>query len=528
MSDDPAEHGDRETTVLFPTVSTALRASAPNPQVVVPRLVQLEGEGPGRRYLLRSPASIGRDAESTVCIQDPMASRHHAILRRLDPRGSEWEIEDLASRNGTFLNDARILRHTLRFGDRIRIGQTVLLFTFVDPLEEALVHRKNLDTIGRVGASIAHDMNNLLGGILINVDFLLGALGSSAPELATALEEIRAGARLGKEITSRILRLAGADSDSAQLDLGAIVRGAMHAAKPALGAAVRVEQELAPDVHVRGRRSQLEQLVTNLLVNASDAMPRGGRVVVRLSHRPSSGLAASVVAGELAELVVEDEGEGIDPAIERQIYDPFFTTRGASGHVGLGLTIARDVATEHGGTLEHQRRSPRGTRFRLVLPALTAGKRVEARTPIGGAPRSAELRRPEAGAARTSSPGDVRVLVVDDEPLVRRGLERLLRSFGYRVTVAGGGDEGLELFHASLAGRSYDVVLLDLDMPDRDGLSVLRAMRAEAPHVVVIFLTGYATEARQRELVDAGAKLVVAKPCDAATLRRAIERVLEA
>ncbi len=260
------------------------------------RLVVLQGSQPGRKYPLDGHSSIGRASSCTVQLDDALVSREHALLERT--ADGTWVLVDLGSRNGCRLNGRRAGRDPIRFGDRVQIGDTVLLFSHVDPLEERILHRQKLEAIGRLGAGISHDINNVLGGILMNADFIL-ALGDaklSDPEVREALVDLRASAVLGADLTRRILSVARRGSgEHGQVDLSALVEEALGLARRSFDQSIRIEREIAPGIHVRGDRAQLHQLVMNLALNARDAMSAGGALMVRLAYAESTEVDSEMV-----------------------------------------------------------------------------------------------------------------------------------------------------------------------------------------------------------------------------------------
>jgi two-component system cell cycle sensor histidine kinase/response regulator CckA len=511
------EEDKRETgNLLSVTTSGLVPAPAAAPASVKARLVILRGAQAGRRYPLDEHSSIGRGSSCTVQIEDAMASRKHALLRRKDGDGASWELVDLGSRNGTLLNGRPASHDAIRFGDHIQIGETVFLFSHVDPLEERILHRQKLEAIGRLGAGIAHDINNVLGGILMNVDYVLG-LGDrslSDAEVRECLADLRAASLLGADLTRRILSVARRGAvEHVQIDLSSLVNDTVEIARRSFDRSVKIDRAVVPQVHVRGDRAHLQQMLMNLLFNARDAMPNGGTLMVSLGYaRPSEIEPEAVaVAGHHARLVVSDTGVGMDTATRQRIYEPFFTTKSAEQGSGLGLATVMDVVTSHGGTIECESRPNVGTAFRVVLPALMATARRERRTPAS---------MPRADTSIRSA----RVLVVDDEPLSRRSICRLLMREGHTTDAAADGREALTIFDTK--SDSIDIVLMDLDMPELDGHATLLEMKKRKPDTRVVFLTGFVTDARKRELYEAGALSVLHKPCDSITLREALSMAL--
>ncbi|MFO0682201.1 MAG: response regulator [Sandaracinus sp.] len=476
------------------------------------RLVVLSGPHPGRRYPLDEVSTLGREPGSTVPLEDGVASRRHARLARL-PDGN-WEITDLGSRNGTVVNGKRVRREPIRFGDRIQIGQTVYLFSHVDPLEERILHRQKLEAIGRLGAGIAHDINNILGGILMNAEFL-SSLDGTRPlkddEVVESLRDLRAAAALGADLTRRILVLARRGSgEHQQIDLSQLVLEAISLARRTFARAIRVEEDVAPAIHVRGDRTHLHQMMMNLLLNARDALPEGGTITVSLQPATQADVSTGdvAVAGKHVAIVVADNGVGMDAATKARVFEPFFTTKSSDGGSGLGLSTVLDVMTAHGGTVLCESEPGQGTKFRAVLPALVAIAREESKTPL------ATLRMPQ------TKPEKYTILVVDDEPLSRRSIARLMTREGHEVLTAADGKEAVAFFRPG--GPQIDLVLMDLDMPELDGQGAQREMARTHPQVPVVILTGFVEDSRRQELIDAGVQSVLVKPCSTEMLRGAI------
>jgi two-component system cell cycle sensor histidine kinase/response regulator CckA len=510
-------------------------------------LIVLEGGQVGRRYVVEDSVTIGRIESVSIQIDDPMASRRHSLIRS---DGKEWRIVDLGSQNGTWVNAHRVEDQPLHFGDRIQVGETLFLFSHRDPLEERVRHRQKLETLGRLGAGVAHDINNLLGSILANADMVAliaretgVAAGVSAgvsagagagvetvdpgaaerarslAEMSECLEDIRTAAHRGADLTKRILDQARhGSSEDTTVDLSGVVHESVVLVRRTFDSSIQIEEHVVPGVMVRGNRSSLHQVVMNLLVNARDALPAGGHVEVRLGPAdPATVMSAEVggevgFAGQHALLEVRDSGTGIPEAIQSRIFEPFFSTKPADRGSGLGLATVAEIVAEHGGRVSFDTKAERGTLFRVVLPALnTRNEKPPMLTPHIGitvpTPRKAV---------------DGMILVVDDDPLVRRSLVRVLTRDGHKVADAESGRAALDLY-GSLAGE-IRLVLLDLDMPELDGEATFAELRRLDPAVRVLFLTGLCDETRRDALLGAGACGLLTKPCDSDVLRRVVRQ----
>lgn len=501
-------HDIVEPTATLP-LSTTMAPVEPTGDLVA-RLVVLEGAQPGRHWSLGASSLVGRGTGADVTLEDSLVSREHVTISR-DEAG--WMVRDLGSRNGTFVNGRKVDVERLRYGDRIAVGQTVLLLAHVDPMHERLLERQKIEALGRLGAGIAHDLNNYFGAILGALEYLDGVprerpLGDA--EVVECMDDVRAATRRGAELTKRLLSFArrGGDEHTA-VDIGQLCAEAVELARRTFDRSVRLEVSMAPGLTVRGDRGRLHQVLMNILVNARDAMPHGGTVRVRGEAVPPN---VGEIAGPRVRLDIEDTGTGMDAATRARLFEPFYTTKGPEKGTGLGMAIVLDVVTSHGGTIECDSTPGGGTTFRIVLPAASQpGLRREARTPH------------EAPLPRESPEGVV--LVVDDEPMVRRTVRRLLERTGLRVIEAADGARALEA--VSQHGEEISVVLMDLDMPELDGEAATRALRQVAPRLPIVILSGLCDDPRRRRLQEAGAREVLQKPCDALTLRRAVHSALE-
>jgi len=488
-------------------------------------LIVLEGQQVGRRYVVEDVASIGRVEGVHIQIDDAMSSRRHAMVR-FD--GGSWRAVDLGSRNGTWVNGKRIEEQVIQYGDRLQVGETLFLFSHRDPLEERVRQRQKLEMLGRLGAGVAHDINNLLGSILANADMLgayasEGTIGSASGERQREVEEcladIRTAAKRGAELTRRILDQAKYTSSAdSTIDFSQVVKEALTLVRRTFDGSIRIEDQIAGGVLVRGNRGSLHQVVMNLLVNARDAQPRGGRITVRLGpaatsvvEHPDIGGDEIGFAGQHALLEVEDAGPGIPEEIRPRVFEPFFTTKASDRGSGLGLATVAEVVGEHGGRVTFETELGRGTCFRVLLPSLTTrSERLPQRTPHIGLTVPPRARAEHAGV----------VLVVDDDPLIRRGVARILSRDGLRVLDAADGRAALEIFRATT--REVGLVVLDLDMPDLDGEQTFYELRRIDPGAKVLFLTGLCDDQRRARLLDAGARALLTKPCDSDTIRQAV------
>jgi two-component system cell cycle sensor histidine kinase/response regulator CckA len=345
--------------------------------------------------------------------------------------------------------------------------------------EEQLRQSQKMEAMGRLAGGIAHDFNNLLTAIKGNAAMVLDSLPPGSPD-ALCLQELDAAATRAAGLTRQLLAFSRRQVLQTQvLDLNAIIAEA----RPLLGRLIRedIEVIVTPDAstpHVRGDRSQIDQVLLNLAVNARDAMPHGGVLSLRTMNvllDPTRAAITGLPQGRYVLLSVSDNGSGMEAETRARIFEPFFTTKERGKGTGLGLAIVYGIVRQSGGAIEVDTAPGSGATFNVYLPACESC--------------ASEVQQPPAGRRRP--PNGKRVLVVEDEEAVRRYAARVLASEGYTVVEAGDGVEALDRWQSE---GSVDVVLTDVVMPRMGGrllVERLRAMRADLP---VVFMSGYAED----------------------------------
>jgi CheY-like chemotaxis protein len=275
------------------------------------------------------------------------------------------------------------------------------------------------------------------------------------------------------------------------------------------GIDINVEVGLDPEVpEILGFESELREALTNLVFNALDAMPRGGLLSIRSRAAPPLATRHGQPPSHLI-LEVADTGAGMDEETRRRCMEPFFSTKGQRG-TGLGLAMVYGTMQRHEGTIEVDSAPGKGTRMQLILPL-----RMVAPGPIPFQP------------AKIGPLPSLRVLFVDDEPLLRELIQEALECDGHRVQVADGGRAGLSLFReARNAGTGFDVVITDLGMPDLDGRELTRAIKHESPATPVIMMTGWGSLLQGRGELRAPIDSLLSKPPRMSELQAALAKVL--
>jgi signal transduction histidine kinase/ActR/RegA family two-component response regulator len=382
-------------------------------------------------------------------------------------------------------------------------------------LEQHMEQAQRIESLGVLAGGIAHDFNNLLTSILANVSILR----ADAPEgsrAADSLADVEAVARTAAGLCQQLLAYAGRAQLASELfDPGVLVGDILQLLRSSLSRKVQLELRLANGLPlVRGDPGQVRQVVMNLVINAAESMGEGHGTVTVTTSAVRAGrerlgqalLGEGLAEGDYVCLEVTDTGCGMDLAAQRRIFEPFFTTKFAGR--GLGLSMVVGIVRQLGGAIELESAPGQGSRFRVLLPV------SEAAAPA-----------PSPAPAARAWTGDGLVLVVDDEPAVRRALGRMLRLLGFEMIEAASGAEGVEIYREH-AGRIRAVVL-DLTMPHLDGVETLRRLRQADPGAHVLVASGYAgteVEARFRgELPDG----FLQKPFGMDELREHLRAVLD-
>jgi PAS domain S-box-containing protein len=418
----------------------------------------------------------------------------------LKERGS-WLGDIQATRSSGVSFVAQCIAHEVRdrHGKPLCIMVSCIDVTDRKRLEEERLLLTKLEATGVLAAGIAHDFNNLLMVILGRLE-LLGEPGEDpAPHRAAAIQAALEARGLTQQFLTfakggrpvrKVLALAGVLQDAVTLTLR--------------GAPVACDFALPDDLWaVEGDATQLGRVVQNLVLNAREAMPSGGRIAIRAEN----------VAGPPPTLRVRivDSGRGIPADILPRVFDPYFSTkeRGGQRGTGLGLTVCRAIVEQHGGTLTVESAVGVGTTAQIVLPATAATPGASGPAPI-----------PQAGTGR--------LLLMDDEETVRITVATLLRHLGYTVELAAHGEEAVALYQAAQArGERFDAVLLDLTVRGGfGGLPALQALRRLDPAVTAVMVSGYADDPVLVDPARFGFHGALAKPYGIAALGELLARVL--
>ncbi|MCX5745318.1 MAG: ATP-binding protein, partial [Proteobacteria bacterium] len=418
--------------------------------------------------------------------------------------GSPFVAEYLFSRSSGELAWIHVKGRVIGHAPNLRVLGTVVDISEKKLLDGRLRLADRLIAAGTMAAGVAHEINNPLSFVLGNVELVrmqLLELPNIDPKVHDAVDRMLDGIDRIRAVVADLRTFARPEEDLVtRVELAAVCDAALRVVASTIRHRASLTVDHAANTPaVIANSSRLGQVIINLIVNASDAMadlPSADNRIHLRTRRLATGEAV---------IEVEDNGAGIASAILPQLFDPFFTTKGTSEGTGLGLAVCQSIIASMHGRIEVESAPGRGATFSVVLPAAPPQlEPVEA----PAVPRPASSRR---------------ILVIDDEPMLRNVLEHLLSKLGYEVVSATSGQRGIEL----ACSESFDVVLCDLMMPEVDGVAVHDEVLAARPDVArrIVYITGGPVTDRARTFAERTDIMLLAKPFSVAALVEAIERV---
>jgi two-component system cell cycle sensor histidine kinase/response regulator CckA len=368
-------------------------------------------------------------------------------------------------------------------------------------LEEQLLQSQKMEVVGTLAGGVAHDFNNLLQAMLSQAQ-LLRRLSSDEGRTATVVQELEQQIQRGASLTRQLLLFSRRETARPErLDLNDAVREATQILLRLVRANIALVIELAPSrLPVEADRGQLQQVLMNLTLNASDAIPERGQLVIR----------TGAFGRREVWLSVEDSGRGIPEVIRDRIFEPFFTTKDREKGTGLGLSVVHGIVTRNGGRIEVESTVGRGSTFRVVLPRVESSEASPTDEALAVVPELA------------IGKGE-RVLIVEDEAGAREGLREILAMLGYDVAAVGSGEEAERL----PGDQPFDLVLTDLMLPGAAGPQVADGLRRRWPALKVILMSGYAEDEAVRRGVATGSVRFLQKPFSMEALTREVRAALD-
>jgi len=375
-------------------------------------------------------------------------------------------------------------------------------------LREQLGQSEKIRALGEMAGGVAHDFNNFLTVILGNVQLLLiraEAVGLDA-DFRESLETVQRVAGDAAETVRRIQEFTRVRTTRSftTVDVNRVLRNAVDVASPrwrdeavASGRSIEIKSEMANIPPVNGNESELGEVLVNLILNAADALTEGGAISLATDVEPG---------GQWVRATVADDGKGMDEDERKRIFEPFFTTKGPAGS-GLGLSVAYGIINRHGGEIMVESRKGGGTRFTVRMPVATVAELSEA------AELSLAADLAEAAGENGSPRPKGKVLVIDDEVMIRTLIGDLLKGMGHEAIVAASGSEGMDIFTAAAeSGEPFDLVLTDLGMPEMSGWEVVDEVKQRSPETPVALITGWGDQLDPDKMKESRVDRVIAKP----------------
>jgi len=414
-------------------------------------------------------------------------------------------------------------------GERAFIG-TVRDISERRRLEEQFLQSQKMEAIGRLAGGVAHDFNTLLSSILGYAEMVLDVLPGGPGHPGTdpvddswlgkarrAAEQIRRSADRGAALTRQLLTFSRQERRRQELvDLNEVVHGLSDMLDRLVGEQVELVHDLEDDLSlIKGDPAQMEQVLVNLVVNAVDAMPGGGQIILATENLGPAGRGGIL-------LQVGDTGHGMREEIRRRIFEPFYTTKEKGKGTGLGLSTVYGIVTQGGGSISVESEEGTGTTFRIVLPWAAAPRGapsdecgMDAAAAASGVPEQA----PSAIAGET-------VLLVEDDAMFRGLLEEVLADQGYDVLTAGEPKEALAICDAREV--PVDLVVTDLVMPGMTGDTLVWELQERYPGIRAILMSGYSDEHLEERVRTDGSLPLMRKPFSTKELARRVREVLDA
>jgi signal transduction histidine kinase len=380
-------------------------------------------------------------------------------------------------------------------------------------LQDQLVHAQKLESVGRLAGGIAHDFNNLLTAILSYAELSLMKVPENDP-VRSHLVSIQEASEKAARLTHQLLAFSRKQVlEMKAVDLNDVVMQTREMLARMIGEDIILEVRTSAVIrNIRADKGQIEQVLMNLAVNARDAMPAGGRLLIETSVAgPRDAFLLSQGAADPSAYVilsVTDSGAGMSPEVQERIFEPFFTTKELGQGTGMGLATVYGIVKQHDGHVAVESASGKGTAFRIYLPVIAGVERQH-----------------EPGAGSPLPTGTETLLVVEDDDGVRDLVREVLAPLGYQVLVTASGEDALRASDAHQG--TVHLLLTDVIMPGMNGRQLAEVIRARRPGIKVLFMSGYTEDALHTQgMIEHGVALIL-KPLRPGPLAHHVRKVLD-
>lgn len=451
---------------------------------------------------------VGRNGADIVTERE--TSRIEGALHEIKTTSEhrrEWEFR---RKNGTSFS-AEVIATKMPDGNLLAMIRDI---TERRKLEQQFLRAQRMESIGTLAGGIAHDLNNVLGPILMSLSLLKLSFKDEASQRLLGI--VSDSAQRGADMVRQVLSFArGVEGRRMEVQVRHLLRDVEKIVSDTFLKHIVVRAVIPNDLWtVTGDATQLHQVLLNICVNARDAMPQGGSLTLKAENitldAHYAGLDPEATPGPCVLIQLEDTGSGMSDEVIDKIFDPFFTTKEVGKGTGLGLSTSLAIIKSHGGFIRVYSELGRGTKFKIYLPALTEPSQTAASPAEAAMPR---------GHGET-------ILVVDDEAAVRQITQQTLEAFGYRVILASDGAEAVAIY--AKEGAHIAVVLTDMMMPVLDGPATIQVLRRLNPKLRVIAASGLTANGNAAHVASLGVKHFLPKPYTADVLLRVLQQVISA
>jgi PAS domain S-box-containing protein len=423
--------------------------------------------------------------------------------------GMEFVITTASGAVRCLIGNASLVTDPL--GGPAEIQGTILDITEFKNLQDQIRESQKLEALGRLAGGVAHDFNNLLMVISGHMELLEDSL-SADPRSRAKVEAVKNATQRGAAITGQLLAFSRKrPTEPKLLDVNKMLSGALTLLLPVVGDGVTLEVKPGEGrFNVMADENQMFLVLLNMVINARDAMPKGGRVVLESASVDLDESLAKVqglpAAGQYVCISVSDTGCGIPAEVKARVFEPFFTTKPQGKGTGLGLSICYGIIQQHHGTISIASTPGIGTTIHVYLPMVTE--------------RPSLMPEPQASSPKLKN---ARILVVDDEEMLRKPACAFFRQAGFQVTEASSSNEALEVFDAD----KFDLVITDMVMPGMNGRQLGVELRRRSPQLPIIYISGYAQDILESQGQLAASDILLQKPYSLKKLVQLAEKELE-
>lgn len=379
--------------------------------------------------------------------------------------------------------------------------------------ERQLAQTQRIEAMDRFAGGIAHDLNNILYPILLNIENLLTEVPLDSSQHDVLDQTLKAAYRQ-RALVKKILSFSRqSEQKLLPIHVVPLLEDTLDFLRSSLPSTMEIKQQIdAPCDMIMGDPTQIQQVIMNLCQNAADALESSkGTITVSLTKTRLEPVHAyqDREAGDYLELTVRDTGSGIEPHVVDHIFEPFFTTKGVGKGSGLGLSVVRGIVKSHGGAISTRSEPGNGALFTVYLPIYTGEVQPDASSPESGLPEE----------------GKEKILLVDDEEFILSSMQRVLKMSGYRVVAVKDSMEALRLFERT--PDEFDLVITDLTMPKMTGVELVRKLLDIRPDIPVILSTGFNDVITEHEAKSLGIRELLLKPTGTGEVKKIVRKALE-